>query len=152
MTENRVIGKENDIPWRIPGEQKRFRSLTTGKTVIMGRKTFESIGKPLPNRRNLVITRDRTYVAEGCEIVGSLQEALALTKDEAEVFIGGGETIYREALPIADRIYLTTIHSKIDGDTFFPEIGDEFQPVECIDVNGEPSYTYQTLERTRRGH
>lgn len=149
MSENRVIGKGNDIPWRIPGEQKRFRSLTTGKTVIMGRKTFESIGKPLPNRRNIVITRGRTYVADGCEVVGSLSEALDLTKNENEVFIGGGETLYKEALPLADRIYLTTIHFEIDGDTFFPELGDDFEQLEFTDVEGEPSYTYQTLERKR---
>jgi dihydrofolate reductase len=149
MSENRVIGKSNDIPWRIHGEQKRFRSLTTGKAVIMGRKTFESIGKPLPNRRNIIITRDQTYAANGCEVVGSLQEALALTKGEEEVFIGGGETIYKEALPLADRIYLTTIHFKVDGDRFFPQVGDEFEQIESIDVDGEPSYTYQTLEKKR---
>src|SRR4051812_21271293 len=100
MSENRVIGKDNDIPWRIPGEQKRFRKLTTGHTLIMGRKTFESIGKPLPNRHNIVISRNQEYKAAGCEVVSSLTEALALVKNEDEVFIGGGESIYREALPL----------------------------------------------------
>jgi dihydrofolate reductase len=147
MSENKVIGQKNDNPWRIPGEQKRFRSLTTGKTVIMGRKTYESIGKPLPNRRNIIITRDASYSAPGCEVVTSLKDALGLVKNEDEVFIGGGEAIYRESLPLADRIYLTTIHFKIDGDTFFPDLGDQFKLVDSTDIQGEPSYTYQIFDR-----
>jgi dihydrofolate reductase len=149
MSENRVIGKANDIPWRIPGEQKRFRTLTTGKSLIMGRKTFESIGKPLPNRRNIVISRNQDYVAQGCEVVSSLAEALDLVKNEDEVFIGGGAVIYQAALAFAHRVYLTTIHFKIDGDTFFPELGSEFLEIDSTDVAGDPSYTYQTFERRK---
>jgi len=147
MSENRVIGRNNDIPWRIPGEQKRFRTLTTGKTIIMGRKTFESIGKALPNRRNIVVTRDKAYVANGCEIAGSLREALDLAKNDDEVFIGGGETLYTEALPMADLVYLTTIHFRVEGDTYFPEMGSEFKLIDSTEVEGEPAYTYQTFER-----
>jgi len=147
MSENRVIGRNGDIPWRVQGEQKRFRSLTTGKTVIMGRKTYESIGKPLPNRRNIIITRDASYSAPGCEVATSLEQAFALVKNENEVFIGGGEAIYREALPLSGRIYLTTIHFKTEGDTFFPELGDQFKLLESTEVQGDPSYTYQTFER-----
>jgi dihydrofolate reductase len=147
MSENFVIGRGNNIPWRIPGEQKRFRALTTGKPLIMGRKTYESIGKALPNRRNVVISRSRDYVAAGCEVVHSLNEALELLKSESEVFVGGGETIYRATLPLAHRIYLTTVHLKVDGDTFFPELGSDYREVESTLVEGEPSYTYRTFER-----
>jgi len=146
MSENRVIGNKNDIPWRIPGEQMRFRSLTMGKSVIMGRKTYESIGKPLPNRRNIIITRNSSYSAPGCEVVTSLSKALGLVKNEDEVFISGGEAVYKEALPLADRIYLTAIHFKIDGDTFFPDLGDQFKLVDSIEIQGNPSYTYQIFD------
>lgn len=147
MSENRVIGSGNDIPWRIPGEQKRFRSLTTGKALIMGRKTYESIGKALPNRRNIVISHNNSYSAAGCEVVHSLEEALELLKTESEVFIGGGEAIYRAALPYAHRIYLTTVHLQLSGDTYFPELGSEFHSIESTRVEGDTSYTYQTFER-----
>ena len=123
MSENRAIGKGNGIPWKMPRDMKFFRQTTTGHPLIVGRKTYESYGgKPLPNRRNIVITRDRDYSGNGAEVVHDFNEALDLVQNEVgEVFVGGGEQIYRAALPYVNRIYLTTIHTDIEGDTFFPE-------------------------------
>lgn len=152
MTENRVIGKGNDIPWNIPGEQKRFKELTTGHTVIMGRRTYESLGaKPLPNRRNIVITRSNEFIPK-CEVAHSLFEALTLAeKNDNEIYIGGGQTVYEEALPFTDRIYLTIIHSELDGDTFFPEFSmEDFEEIERKFVDGPQPYTYLTYQRKPR--
>jgi len=123
MSENRVIGKDNDIPWKMPVDMKFFRETTDGHPLIVGRKTFESFGSmPLPNRRNIVITRNRDYDANGAEVVRNLDEALELVqKETGEIFIGGGEQVYYAALPYADRIYLTTIHTEVEGDTYFPD-------------------------------
>ncbi|HAN19979.1 MAG TPA: dihydrofolate reductase [Bacteroidales bacterium] len=122
VAENNVIGKDNNLIWHLPKDLKHFKETTTGHYVIQGRKTFESCGKPLPNRTNVIITRDKNYKAEGCIVVHSLQEALDFAKNESEIFIIGGGNIYKQALPIADRIYLTKVHHVFDGDTFFPEI------------------------------
>jgi len=124
MSKNRVIGDSNSLIWSLPNDLKRFKQLTTGQTVIMGRKTYESIGRPLPNRRNIIITRDENYEAIGCEIVNSLEEALLLSGEDCFI-IGGGE-IYKQSLPIADKIYLTLIQEDFQGDTSFPELGDEW--------------------------
>lgn len=122
MSKNRVIGDSNTLIWHLPEDLKRFRQLTTGNTIVMGRKTYESIGKPLPNRRSIIITRDSDYSAEGCEVVNSLEEALLLSNSDCFI-IGGGE-IYRQAIDIADRIYLTLINKEFEGDTSFPELKD----------------------------
>lgn len=124
MSKNRVIGDSNSLIWSLPNDLKRFKQLTTGQTVIMGRKTYESIGRPLPNRRNIIITRDENYEAIGCEIVNSLEEALLLSGEDCFI-IGGGE-IYKQSLPIADKIYLTLIQEDFKGDTSFPELGDDW--------------------------
>lgn len=121
VSENNVIGNEGKIPWHLPDDLKHFKELTEGHSVIMGRKTFESIGKPLPNRRNIVITRQHVSF-DGCEVVHSLEEALKVCVDESEVWVIGGGEIYREALPRADRIELTRVHVKVDGDAFFPKV------------------------------
>jgi dihydrofolate reductase len=121
MAENRVIGRDGHLPWRLPADMRRFKMLTTGHTVIMGRKTWESMDGPLPNRRNIVVTRNRAFVAEGSEVVHDLERALALAEGEQQVFIAGGEAIYAAMLPRADRIYLTVVHAVVDGDTFFPQ-------------------------------
>lgn len=146
MAKNRTIGKDNTIPWHIPGEQVRFRELTTGHTLIWGRKTYESIGKPLPRRKNIIVTRNPHYQAPGCKIAPSLQKALDMVDpQEKEVFIGGGEELYRWALPHAQRIYLTVIHKEIEGDTIFPEFSlSLFQEVARKE---NPSYIYLTYER-----
>lgn len=116
----RVIGKDNAMPWHLPGDLQYFKQQTMGKPVIMGRKTFESIGRPLPGRRNIVITRNEAYVVEGIEVVHSLQEALALAADAPEKMVIGGEQIFTEALPLAERLYITHINATFEGDTFFP--------------------------------
>ncbi|MBR1962938.1 MAG: dihydrofolate reductase [Alistipes sp.] len=121
IAENGVIGDKNALLWNIKEDMRRFRTTTTGHPVIMGRKTFESIGRPLPKRTNVVITRgDTTF--EGCEVAHSLEEAIAMFPAEDEIFIIGGAQIYAQALPLADRLYLTIVHSDYEGDTSFPEI------------------------------
>ncbi len=126
MSENRVIGRHNTIPWRLPDDLKRFREITLGHPVIMGRKTFESIGRPLPGRKNIIVTRNTDYHPEDCIVAHNLREALEECADSEEVFICGGGEIFREMLPMAERIYLTVIHEEIEGDTFFPTIPEDF--------------------------
>ena len=121
MAENRVIGRNGKLPWHLPEDLKFFKRLTVDHTVIMGRKTFDEIKRPLDNRRNVVITRNHAFQPHGVTVVPSLDEALALAATEAEVFVVGGGDIFRLALPRADRLYLTVIHAQVDGDTWFPE-------------------------------
>lgn len=128
--ENRVMGYNNKMPWHLPGDLAYFKKTTMGKPMIMGRKTFESIGKALPGRTNIVITRDLNYKAEGVIVVHSFEEALDVAKkEEKEIMIIGGEQIFRLALPIADVLYVTKIQHAFQGDTFFPEISDEWKTV-----------------------
>ena len=150
MSINRVIGKNNHIPWKIPGELKRFKGITMGHTVIMGRKTHQSIGKPLPGRTNIVITRQDNYAAPGCRVVKDLEQALHhCPASETEAFIIGGEQIFRLALPITHRIYLTTIQQPIDGDTYFPNFSlAEFKPIKTEFIDAKPPYTFTIFERT----
>ncbi|PVX50906.1 uncharacterized protein (TIGR00369 family) [Balneicella halophila] len=122
IAENNAIGKDNDLLWHLPGDLKRFKQITTGHSIIMGRKTFESIGKPLPNRRSIVITNNKDYKAEGVTVVHSISEALEVTKNEDEVFIIGGGKIYDLTLPLVHRMYLTIVHETFNADTFFPKI------------------------------
>jgi dihydrofolate reductase len=121
ISENNAIGKDNKLLWYLPRDLKHFKEITSGHTVIMGRKTYDSVGKPLPNRRNIIITRQQIEIA-GCEVVNSIDDALALCKDEAEVFIVGGAEIYKQALSKTDRMYVTIVHETFEGDTYFPEI------------------------------
>lgn len=131
MSENRVIGRDNCLPWHLPADLKRFKQLTIHHTVIMGRKTFDSIGKPLPDRRNIVVTRDPNFHAAGVEIAHSLDSAIELAEGDGEAFILGGAEIFRQALPIADRLYLTLVHAHIEGDVHFPEVNwDEWNLIE----------------------
>lgn len=133
VAKNNVIGGGNTLLWNLPADMKHFRDITSGHTVIMGRKTFESIGRTLPNRRNIVITRDTNYVRDDIEVVNSLEEALRLVslehgkefeenQDEVEVFIIGGGEIYKQAIDKAQRLYITEVHQDFEGDTLFPEI------------------------------
>ena len=119
-SENSVIGYKNALPWHISEDLKNFKKITINHSVIMGRKTFESIGKPLKDRRNIVISRDKTLKIEGIEVVNSLDDAVCRTKDENEIFIIGGEQIYKIALPIATNMNITRVYSTIEGDAFFP--------------------------------
>jgi dihydrofolate reductase len=125
MSENRVIGRDGGLPWRLSADLKRFKQLTMGHHLLMGRKTFESIGRLLPGRISVVITRLADYQAAGAVVAHSLEAARKLAADDPEVFIIGGGEIYRQALPQVDRIYLTRIHAQVEGDTYFPEIVDQ---------------------------
>lgn len=125
VSQNGVIGRNNDLPWRLPDDMKYFMSTTTGHHVIMGRKNYDSLPekfKPLPNRTNIVVTRQKNFVAKGCQVVNSIQEGIAIAKKEKEssLFVIGGAEIYRATLPIADYLFLTEIKADIEGDTFFP--------------------------------
>ena len=120
---NNVIGKNNKLLWRQSADLKRFKELTTCKTVVMGRKTFDSIGKPLPNRRNIVITRQSIEIP-GCEMVNSLEDAIKL---DNEIFIIGGGEIYQKSIILADKIFFTLIKTEVEGDTYFPVLGDEWK-------------------------
>lgn len=122
MARNGVIGRDNQLPWRLPADLRHFKAVTMGKPVVMGRRTYASIGRPLPGRTNIVVTRDSAYRAEGCRVVHSIEEALAAGGDAAEVMIIGGAELYRQLLPRADRIYLTRIEEDFSGDTYFPEL------------------------------
>jgi dihydrofolate reductase len=122
IAENNAIGKDNKLLWSLPKDMKHFKEITYGHTVIMGRKTFDSMGKPLPNRRNIVITRRKDLQIAGAEVTNSLADALSACTNEDEVFIIGGAEIYKEALKETDRIYLTRVHERFDADTFFPEL------------------------------
>jgi dihydrofolate reductase/dihydrofolate reductase (trimethoprim resistance protein) len=148
---NNVIGNNGIIPWKIKGEQKRFKELTTGKTIIIGRKSFEEIGKPLPNRKTILISNTRHIELENCVTAKSILEAFALAKNEdEEVFVVGGGQVYKEAFPYADRIYITVIDKIIDGNVYFPEIcEDDFAKTYEERIDGEIPYTYFTYERRK---
>ena len=146
---NNVIGKDNDLIWRLPDDFKRFKALTSGHDIIMGRKTFESLPGILPNRTHVIVTRNKDYKVDGCEIESSLAEAL-VTRTDAFI-IGGGE-IYKQGMELADKIELTRVHANFEGDTFFPEINlnewklinEEFHD---SDLKHHYSFTYQTYIR-----
>jgi dihydrofolate reductase len=154
---DRGIGKENRLLWHIPEDLKRFKVLTFGHPIIMGRKTFESIvamlGKPLPGRTNIVITRDTSYAPEGAHIAHSLEEAILHAKLEhpKEIHIGGGAEIYRLALPLVTKLHITWIHNKPEADTFFPPFEEEFEITHThpLAVHGTTSYQWVDYERKR---
>jgi dihydrofolate reductase len=149
ISKNNAIGKDNTLLWNIPEDLKHFKEITSGHTIIMGRKTFESIGRPLPNRRNIVITRDDSYAHNGIEIANSLIKALDVCKYEDEVFVIGGGEIYKQALPFADKLYVTHVEKEYTGDAFFPEISKE----EWVEISKEehsendPPYRFSTYEK-----
>ncbi|WP_276496562.1 dihydrofolate reductase [Pontibacter litorisediminis] len=152
--ENNVIGKDNDLIWYLPADLKHFKRLTMSHPMIMGRKTFEAIGKPLPGRTSIIITSQRDYKAEGCVVVHSLEEAIAKGSelDPEQVSIIGGANVYQQALPLTDKVYLTRVHHSFEGDVYFPELPEkEWQVVEQEhhepDEKNKYSYTFLTLER-----
>jgi dihydrofolate reductase len=124
IAKNNALGKDNDLIWYLPADLKRFKKVTTGHYILMGRNTFESIGKPLPNRTTIIITRNKNYSKEGCLTAGSIEEAIELAKEEAQLFIIGGAQIYKEimAKDLADQLDITLVHSEFDADVYFPEI------------------------------
>ncbi|MEE8221227.1 MAG: type 3 dihydrofolate reductase [Woeseiaceae bacterium] len=149
---NNVIGRDGELPWRLPEDLKRFKRLTIGKPVIMGRLTYESIGKPLPARRNIVLSARKGLNIDGCEVVDTPDAAIRLAGDAEEVMVIGGGGVYAQILPMADRIYMTRINATFDGDTFFPELNDdEWRVVDCVDFPEDESrqfgFSFVTLDR-----
>ncbi len=140
-SKNNVIGKQGKIPWNIKGEQKQFRELTTGNTVIMGRKTYEEIGHPLPNRLNIVVSKTVNYVGENLVTVDSLERAIEYA-DGTNIFIAGGYNLFKDAIKIVDKMYITEVNMEVsDGDVFFPEFNeDDFDKTICEDDNGDNRY------------
>ena len=152
---NNVIGKSGTIPWHLPADLKYFKKVTLGHHIIMGRKTYESIGRPLPGRTNIVVTRNKAYTAEGCVIVNSVEAGLAFARmnEEQEVFIVGGSTLYNEIIPEAEKMYITEVDLLVlDGDTFFPEYDEQMwiesnqYPYVADEVN-KFNYTMYIYER-----
>lgn len=156
-SDNNVIGKDNWMPWDLPAELAYFRNVTRGHTVIMGRKTYDAVGRPMPNRHNIIVSRNKDLEIPGVDVVGSVEEALELAKKDSmdEVFVIGGEQIYRLAMPYADRIYLSRVHTTIEGgEAFFPEFdesqwmvtrNDRFEP----DAENNLPYTIMVYERKK---
>ena len=156
MDEKRGIGKAGKLPWRLSSDLKRFRELTMGHHLIVGRKTFESIGKPLPGRQTIVVTRHPSFKPEGCLVTGSIDDALTLAQErgEPEVFVIGGAEIYDQTVYLADRLYLTQVHAEVDADVFFPEIRldlwTESQRVDQpADEKNQYAFTFKRLDRKR---
>jgi len=150
MAQNRTIGLDGKLPWQLPGDLQRFKQLTMGQTLLMGRKTYQSIGRPLPGRETLVLSRDGRFQAEGCTVVSSLAEGITTAQSE-QLFICGGEEIYRQALPLAEKIYLTELLIDVDGDTFFPELpAEQFQRIHSAELTdaGQPC-RYTILQAIR---
>lgn len=151
-----VIGKNNQLPWHLPNDLKYFKNLTWGLPVVMGRKTYESIGKPLPGRTNIVITRNRDYSAAGINVVHAIADALrvAQQKGAKEIFVIGGAEIFHSVFENADRIYLTRIHHRFEGDVFFPELNEDWQLVKAqpykADEKNKYDHTFQVWERASR--
>ena len=121
-SENDVIGRQGELPWRLSDDLKHFKALTMGKPIVMGRRTWASIGRPLPGRQNIVVTRQRDFGAEGCDVVASLEDAVAAAGDADEIVVIGGSQIYALALPLAERLYLTRVHADVEGDASFPAV------------------------------
>ncbi len=149
MAENRVIGRNGAVPWDIPSDRKRFRELTMGHPLIMGRTTFESIGRPLPGRTTIIISRQQGYRVEGCSVAPDLPSALALCADAGEVFICGGSEVYGEAIHRADRIYLTIVHGEFSGDASFPAIPGDFVEAVREGLDSPLPCTFVIYERRR---
>ena len=153
MSENRVIGRDNKMPWHLSADLKRFRAITMNSPILMGRKTFESIGKPLDGRTNLILSKNTNYQPQGCLVFQSLESALnEAEKYGEELFIIGGATLYEIALPLAKRLYLTDIQAEFEGDTFFPEFDmNDWDEIACEQIENDEkvdfSYRFLTLEK-----
>lgn len=155
LTSNNVIGRGNELPWRLPTDLKRLKSLTMGHHLLMGRKTWETIGRPLPGRTIVVITRSGEFASEGVTVVHSLEEAIRVAEDarDDEPFIAGGAQIYEQAMHRADRMYLTRVHTELEGDTFFPDFDDvaewQLTDAEHFDADERNEYPYSFLTYDR---
>ena len=156
MAENRVIGIENRLPWHLPGDMKWFRRHTLGKPVVMGRKTYESIGKPLPERTNIIVSANPGFQAPGCVVVHGVEAALAAADGVDEVMIMGGASFYQQLLPRCQRLYLTLVHAVVEGDAWFPELDlAQWRALERIDCQADErnpfDYSFLVLERLTLG-
>jgi dihydrofolate reductase len=155
MAANRAIGLNNKMPWHLSADLKKFKQITMGSPILMGRKTYESIGRPLPGRRNIIISRNADYQQDGCLIFSNLEKAIASCQQYDELFIIGGAKLYESTLPVADKLYLTEINKEFEADTFFPVINrDEWREIAREDISDDPSvdflYSFITLERVQR--
>ncbi len=154
MDRNRLIGAENRLPWHLPADLQHFKALTMGKPIIMGRRTFESLGRPLPGRHNIVITRDSAFGAEACTVVHSVEQALAAASRHPEAMVIGGAALYGQLLGRAERLYLTLVDGEFEGDVFFPALAaDEWREIERqnrdADVRNPYAFSFVVLERVR---
>ena len=153
MANNRIIGKDNQMPWHMPADLKHFKSVTLGKPVVMGRKTYESIGKALPGRLNIVVTRDKDYHLDDATVVSSPEEAVSAAGEIEELMVIGGGTIYQHFLPLCQRLYITDIKLKVSGDTQFPDYQSsyEWQEIDCEYHNADDKnpypYCFKTLQK-----
>lgn len=150
---NNELGKDNDLIWHLPADLKRFKKITTGHHIIMGRKTYESIGKPLPNRTTVIITRNEHYKADGCLITNSLEEAIDITKNDDNLFIIGGAKIYKEAINLADELDICKVHQSFDADVFFPNIDLnkwKEKKVENFKSDSKNKYDYSFIKYSRK--
>jgi dihydrofolate reductase len=152
VAENNALGKDNQLLWHLPDDFRRFKQLTTGHHIIMGRKTFESFPKPLPNRTHVVITRQKNYHPEGCLVADSIEKALEISPKDEDVFVIGGGEIYNLALPLADKVDVTKVHTTLDADTFFPAIDPKIWKLDSADFHSKDEkhlydFTFQTFIR-----
>jgi len=156
MDRNRLIGRDNQLPWRLPADLAHFKKTTLGKPVVMGRRTFESIGRPLPGRTNIVLTRSPDFEAGGVYTADSIESALQRAGNAAEVMVIGGGAVYRQVLPLAQRLYLTLVDAIFEGDAWFPEFNPAMwreiqRSGHSADVNNPYEYSFVTLEKTQSG-
>jgi len=148
MAKNRIIGKNGQLPWHLPSDLRRFKQLTMGHTLLMGRRTFESIGTALPGRQTIVLSRDPEYRAVGCTVATDIEAAMQLVKPEEELFICGGADIYRQTLPFVEKIYLTELDVEIAGDRYFSELSvEEFEIIQTEQIEDKLNYQFSILHR-----
>jgi dihydrofolate reductase len=152
MDSNRLIGRNNQLPWHLPADLQHFKATTMGKPIIMGRKTWESLGRPLPGRTNIVITRNESYIAEGATVTNSLDEALHTVRDSEESVIIGGANLYAQALPRVDRLHLTRVEGEFEGDAWFPEFSAAEWTLSVVEKHGadeknQYSYRFEIYDR-----
>jgi len=152
MDDNRLIGKGNGLPWHLPADLAFFKKITTGNSILMGRKTYDSIGKPLPNRRNIVITRNPEISIKGCEVVNSIEKALSITQDEEEVMVIGGVNLFEQLLPDVNRLYITHIEGEFEGEAYFPYYDEnDWLEVSCeshqVDEKNKYAYQFSIMDR-----
>lgn len=153
VAENGVIGKSGALPWHLPKDLKHFKTLTSGHATVMGRRTFESISKPLPNRRNVVLTRNRDFRSEGVRVVHTLEEALRIINEGTEIFVIGGAEVFRLALPLADHVHQTVVHAEVEGDTYFDQFDPsdwELREDEYQDADEDHAYAFSFRSWVRR--